>query len=260
MRYRSTFKLLLIVVFLLSGCSDGQTGNQTKVELHVLSAASLSETMLEIERAFESDHPEIDIILNFASSGTLQRQIEQGAPADFFLSASEDKFDSLKKKNLIHPDYEKSLLKNKLVLITKKSTDTSVEELTNLKNTDIQRISIGVPESVPAGQYAKETLEQSNIWTAVQDKLVYAKDVRQVLTYVETGNVDIGFVYETDAKSSSKIKVLQTIDSALHTNIIYPAGIIKDTIHLEETKTFFTFLQNKEAQITFREFGFTPID
>ncbi len=261
MRAPGFFFLLIITIF-IAGCTNQQsTDPHKKVELHVLSASSLSNAMLEIEHQFEKAHPEIDLVLNFASSGTLQRQIEQGAPADVFLSASEEKFNSLKKAGHIHPDYATNLFKNELVVITKKSDEiTSLYELSNLKNDAIDRISIGVPESVPAGLYAKETLENSNLWQGIQEKLVYAKDVRQVLSYIETGNVEVGFVYATDAKSSSKIDVVQTIDSTLHTDIIYPSGIVKDTNHLEEAKILFHFLQSEQSIKKFQQFGFKPID
>ncbi|MGM7700361.1 molybdate ABC transporter substrate-binding protein [Pseudalkalibacillus sp. Hm43] len=256
------FFFLVMITIIIAGCTNQpSTDPHEKVELHVLSAASLSDAMLVIEQQFEEDYPEIDLILNFASSGTLQRQIEQGAPADVFLSASEEKFNTLKKAGHIHQDYATSLFKNELVVITKKSDETaSLPELSNLKNDAIDRISIGVPESVPAGHYARETLENSNLWQGIQEKIVYAKDVRQVLSYVETGNVEVGFVYATDAKSSSKIHLLQKVDSILHTDIIYPGGIVKDTKHLEEAKTLFNFLQTEQSIKTFQKFGFMPID
>ena len=99
----------------------------------------------------------------------------------------------------------------------------------DLAKAEIDKISIGTPETVPAGKYAKESLEKTDIWKDVESKVVYAKDVRQVLSYVETGNVAAGIVYKTDALVSDKVNIVATADPETHTPIIYPVGIIKDS-------------------------------
>ncbi len=258
MRYNKL--VLMVLLLVLTGCQSGLNKENEKVELHVHAAASLSDALIQIEEDFEDAYPELEVILNFASSGTLQRQIEQGAPADLFISASEKEFNRLDQKNLFHPEFTKNILSNQLVFVTNKANKLNIQIPNDLKKEQVERISIGAPESVPAGKYAKETLENMELWKQVKDKIVYGKDVVQVLSYIETGNVDVGFVYASDAKSSSKVTVQTLIDSDLHSPIIYPAGVLKNTQNLEEAKQFYDYLQNQQAKDTFKEFGFKPID
>ncbi|WP_221568033.1 molybdate ABC transporter substrate-binding protein [Alkalihalobacillus sp. TS-13] len=255
------YLILLAALFIaLFGCQGQSNDSNRKVEVYVLAAASLTNAMKQVEKEFEDTHPDIEVITSFASSGTLQRQIEQGAPADVFISASNFEFDRLRKKELIHPSYSKTILSNELALVTNKSLNVDIQKPENLTSDQIKRISIGAPESVPAGKYAKETLEKLKLWKQIENKIVYAKDVQQVLSYIETGNVDAGFVYRSDAKTSSKVKIQSIIASDLHSPIIYPAGVLKNTQHPEEAKQFYEYLNNKQAMETFIDFGFKPID
>nr|WP_125664178.1 molybdate ABC transporter substrate-binding protein [Paenibacillus baekrokdamisoli] len=227
---------------------------KSKTELLISAAASLKDSLEEIEKAYEKQHPDIDLTFNFGSSGTLQKQIEQGAPADLFFSAGKKQMDALIDQKLISESA--TLLGNELVMVVPSNSTKKFTTVKELTDKDIKKIAIGQPESVPAGQYAKETLTTRKVWDAIADKLVYAKDVRQVLTYVETGNVDAGFVYRTDALTSKKAKVAIRIIPGVHKAIVYPAGIVKDTEHSKEAKAFYTYLQSKEADAVFLKYGF----
>ncbi|MBO7743083.1 molybdate ABC transporter substrate-binding protein [Paenibacillus sp. MWE-103] len=225
-----------------------------KTELLVSAAASLKDSLDVIEKSYEKKHPDIDLVFNYGSSGTLQKQIEQGAPADLFFSAGQKQMDALVKANLISD--HATLLNNDLVMVVPsdvKTTYTTVKELTAKS---VKKIAVGQPESVPAGQYAQETLNARGVWNSLQSKLVYAKDVRQVLTYVETGNVDAGFVYKTDALTSSKVRIALNILPSVHSPILYPAGIVKETKHAAEAKAFYAYLQSSEADAVFAKYGF----
>ncbi|MCD9022134.1 molybdate ABC transporter substrate-binding protein [Cohnella silvisoli] len=227
---------------------------KNKTEILISAAASLKDSLDEIEKEYEKVHPDINLTFNYGSSGTLQKQIEQGAPADLFISAGKKQMDALVKQDLISDNT--NLLKNELVLVVpldSKRKWTTVKELTDK---DIKKIAIGQPESVPAGQYAKETLNSRKVWDDLEPKLVYAKDVRQVLTYVETGNADAGFVYKTDALTSKKVKIAIKIIPEVHTPIVYPAGLVKDSKHSTEAKEFYKYLKTKEASTIFEEYGF----
>lgn len=228
-----------------------------EVELIVSAAASLQEALTEITTSFEKKNPNVKITYNFGASGSLQQQISQGAPVDLFFSAAEDKFDQLVTEGLIEKEQGIDLLGNEIVLVVPKNTDNRISHFEDLGKAN--KMSIGTPEAVPAGKYAKETLEHLNVWKEVEGKVVYAKDVRQVLTYVETSNVDAGIVYKTDAQSSSKVKVVTTADENTHAPIIYPAGVIKNTSHPDEAKLFFEYLQNKDSKKTFEKYGFTGL-
>ncbi|AJY77677.1 molybdate ABC transporter substrate-binding protein [Paenibacillus beijingensis] len=246
-----TLALMLTVLFI-----PGQPAVAAKkqTELLVSAAASLKDSLDEIATVYEKAHPDIKLTFNYASSGTLQKQIEQGAPADLFFSAGKKQMDALVKQGFISE--RKTILTNSLVLVVpsdSKQKFTTVKELTS---GGIKKVAVGQPESVPAGQYAKETLENRKVWDALQPKLVFAKDVRQVLTYVETGNVDAGFVYNTDALTSSKVKVALKVFPGVHTPIVYPAGVLSESKHSAEAKAFYTYLQSKEAGAVFKKYGF----
>jgi molybdate transport system substrate-binding protein len=247
----STLSLLLSI---LITPIDHTTAASKHTELLISAAASLQDSLEEVAKQYEKEHPEIKLTFNYGSSGTLQKQIEQGASADLFFSAGQKQMDALTKQDLITTS--KTVLRNDLVLVIpadSKQTFTGVKQLTDAS---IKKIAIGQPESVPAGQYAKETLTARQLWDTLQGKLVYAKDVRQVLTYVETGNVEAGFVYKTDALTSKKVKIAINVSPDVHTPIVYPVGVIKDTKHNAEATAFYTYLQSKAASSVFTKYGF----
>ncbi|MFC5467480.1 molybdate ABC transporter substrate-binding protein [Cohnella suwonensis] len=225
-----------------------------KTTLLVSAAASLKDSLDVIETQYEQAHPDIDLTFNYGSSGTLQKQIEEGAPADLIFSAGKKQMDALVDKGLLSE--QRVLLENELVMIVPANSKKTITKIEELSAQDIHKIAIGQPGSVPAGQYAKETLEALKVWDALQDKLVYAKDVRQVLTYVETGNVEAGFVYKTDALVSNKAKVALQILPTLHAPIVYPAGVINESKHGAEAKAFYAYLKSAEAGAAFQKYGF----
>ncbi|HEU4963114.1 MAG TPA: molybdate ABC transporter substrate-binding protein [Bacilli bacterium] len=250
--------LLFTSCLLVSGCSTFQdVSPDERMPLYVLSAASLSDAMQEVKSVYESSHPDVELLESFGSSGTLQQQIEQGAPADLFLSAGEGQMQALLAKNLIDTAHRQDLLTNELVLIVPSDGTTStVKSLADLTQPDVKKVAIGQPDTVPAGHYAKETLSAERLWQPLQDKLLYAKDVRQVLTYVETGNVDAGLVYATDARTSKRVKVVVTADANSHNPIVYPYGIVKATDHAKQAQALYDWLQSAEATRIFASYGF----
>lgn len=227
------------------------------VDLTISAAASLTDALKEIETQFKVVHPNVKLNFNFGASGALQKQIENGAPADLFLSAASKNMKSLVDAKLIAEDSQTNLLSNGLVLVTSKTSKTQLATVNDLLNADVKTIAIGIPESVPAGSYTKEALEQAKLWDSLQPKVVQAKDVRQVLQYVETGNADAGFVYKTDALTSDKVNIVLTVDPATYTPITYPIGIVTATKHLPESKQFYDYLQTAEAMAVFEKFGFS---
>lgn len=252
-----TFILLMLIV---SGCSTTDQVNEPEeeVELTVSAAASLQEALYEITENFTKDHPNVKINYNFGASGALQQQISQGAPVDLFFSAAEDKFDQLVEEGLIEKENGVDLVGNEIVLVVPKEATLGIKSFEDL--TKAERLSIGTPESVPAGKYAKETLEKLNIWTSVEENMVFAKDVRQVLTYVETNNVDVGIVYKTDALISEKVEIVATADEASHAPIIYPLGVIKNSSHAKEAQKFYEYLQSPSSMTTLEKYGFKGLN
>jgi molybdate transport system substrate-binding protein len=251
--------LLFLLIGVLVGCENSGMNDQTeKVELTVSAAASLTDALGEIRKSFEEENKNIKLIYNFGSSGTLQQQILQGAPVDLFFSASPDKFNQLTEKGHINEQSSIDLVTNEIVLIAPDDKKNEVNSFGDLRGS-AKKISIGIPESVPAGKYAKEMLETIGMWNEIEDKIVYAKDVRQVLTYVETGNVDAGIVYKTDAILSKKVNIIASAKEGAHTPIIYPLGIVSDTTYPKEAKIFYQYMQSQEALRILEKYGFSGL-
>jgi molybdate transport system substrate-binding protein len=182
-------------------------------------------------------------------------QIDQGAPADVFLSAAAKPMDDLQAKGLIVAGTRGNLLRNSLVLIV--PLDSQLHDFQGLTGTSVRTIALGDPASVPAGQYGRQTLASLHLLEKLNAKLVLAKDVRQVLTYVETGNADAGLVYATDAQISSKVRVVATAPDSTHEPIVYPVAVIKGSRNEQAARSFVGYLSSTAAKAIFVQHGFT---
>ena len=256
----------ILPLLLLVGCDrihNIQLGNPSQanssIELTVSAAASLKNVMEEIALLYQQEYPDNNIIYNFASSGSLQRQIEQGAPVDVFISAAVTKMDALEKQDLLLRETRRDLLKNQIVLVAPKSNKNNslkLDSFDDLTTNKITTIALGEPNSVPAGQYAQQVLNSFKIANKVNSQAVYAKDVRQVLNYVTTGNVDAGIVYRTDAQVSDNVQIVATAPETSHSPVIYPIAVIKDSDNLDTASELIEFLTTPEVQTVFEEYGF----
>lgn len=245
-----------------TACMQASSGvTNEKTELTVSAAASLTDVMNELVTVFKAEHATIAVRLNLGSSGVLQQQIDQGAPTDIFISAAENKFTYLLEKNLIDEEHSINIIENSLVLITNKDANPLIASFADLLEPNVEKVAIGTPESVPAGAYAKQTLEELDLYQQLSDlkKFIPAKDVRQVLHYVETNNVDAGIVYKTDAIQSKLVKIVAVADKENHDRIIYPAGIVKNTTNQDEANLFYAFLISDQAATIFENYGFNPV-
>lgn len=240
-----------------SNASSSGVGDQGAIALTISAAASLQDVLGEIQPVYEAAHPGNTVVYNFASSGSLQQQIEQGAPVDVFLSASPKQINALEEKGLLLEGTRRDLVKNTIVLVTPLNT-RNVTTFDDLKQDRVTKLSIGEPESVPAGQYSKEILESLGLYDAIQSKIVFAKDVRQVLSYVETGNVDAGLVYSTDATISDQVQIVATAPEQTHSPIVYPGAVIIDSQHPDAATEFLEFLETEAAIAMFTDYGFLP--
>lgn len=256
----------LLLVFGYNWFSNNQKENfsqaTSSIQLTVSTASSLKDVMEEIETLYEQKHPETDIIHNFASSGSLQRQIEQGAPVDVFISAATKQMDALEKQNLLLTGSRRNLLKNQMALVVPISNKNSNPDINNFDSLTTQRvtkIALGEPKSVPAGKYAQEILTSLKIADQVNSKAVYGKDARQVLNYVATGNVEAGIVYRTDAQVSNQVKIAAIAPESSHSTIIYPIAVIKDSDVKEAATELIEFLSTPEAQAVFEDYGFVSV-
>ncbi|WP_369797068.1 molybdate ABC transporter substrate-binding protein [Kamptonema formosum] len=228
---------------------------QQPVNLTVSAAISLTNALEEIKTLYQQSNPNVKITYNFGASGALAQQIQQGAPADVFFSAATKQMDTLEKADLLLPGTRRNLLTNRLVLIVPLNglNLTSFKDLTDSR---IKRIAIGEPKSVPAGQYSQELLTNLGIWQQIQPKIVFGNNVRQVLTFVETGNADTGIVYTTDAKESDKVQVRATAPANLHSPIVYPIAAIKSSRNASAAKAFVEFIASDNAKTVFEKYGF----
>jgi len=188
----------------------------------------------------------------------LQRQIEQGAPVDIFISASPKEMDSLESQGLLLPSTRKNLAKNSVVLIVPAGT-SQISGFSDLVKSSVKSIAIGEPQTVPAGRYAQEVLMHLKLYDQLKPKVVLAKDVRQVLTYVETGNADAGIVYATDAKISKKVSLVATAPQDSHSPVLYPGAVLRNSANPAAAKTFLEFLAGDTARGIFEKFGFVTI-
>nr|MDJ0650250.1 molybdate ABC transporter substrate-binding protein [Xenococcaceae cyanobacterium MO_188.B19] len=203
-----------------------------------------------------------EIIYNFGSSGSLQWQIEQGAPVDVFISAASKQMNALEKQNLLLTETRRDLFKNQMVLVTSETNaknNPKFDNFEDLTSKEITTIALGEPESVPAGKYAQEVLTSFKIDRVVNSKAVYGKDVRQVLNYVATGNADAGIVYRTDVRVADNVTIVTTAPENTHSPVIYPIAVIKDSDQPEAATDLIEFFTTPEAQAVFKKYGFVTV-
>ena len=224
--------------------------------LTVSAAASLEHALSPIADAYTRLHPHTKIDFNFGGSGSLARQIEDGAPVDIFLSASPQPMDRLASHGLLLDGTRRDLLHGEIVLIVPRD-GADIQSFDALTDVRVKLIALGDPASVPAGDYGKQVLTSLGLWSRVQSKLVLAKDVRQVLSYVETGNADAGLVYSTDARESSTVRVAATAPESSHSPVVYPVAILRKTRDAAAARDFVAFLVGPEARAIFVSQGFT---
>jgi molybdate transport system substrate-binding protein len=231
---------------------------QENVQLTVSAAASLKEALGEITPLYSKDKTNVAVRNNFGSSGELQQQIINGAPVDVFISAAAKQMDELQKQNLLVADTRRNLLSNRLVLIVP-ADKSDTNDLKDLTKANIERIAIGDPRSVPAGQYAEQALTKLDLLSEVQPKFVLGSNVRQVLQFVESGNAQAGIVYATDAKTSTNVRVVQIIDSKLHKPIVYPIAVLQKSANQSSAKSYVEFLSSEPAKAIFEKYGFSTL-
>jgi len=261
--------LFIGMLILLSACSSLKQEKKINEELmqpdsvkenvvlQVFAAAPLTEALNEIQSLFEQAYEGIAIEFTFASTSALEKQIEQGAAADLFITETEGSMKALVAKDYIKQDSYDTLLYDELVVIGLSKRKDAIAAMTDLSSSTVNRIAIGAPDSVPAGNYAKAALMSSQLWDGLSIKLVEAKDFKQVLQYVETGNVDAGFVYKSVALSSNKVVTLFSVDPSLYPQIVYPIGQLKSTKHTEEAELLIQFLRSDIARNVFKKHHFT---
>lgn len=249
------FPLLLLCSVWLLLCAPTNTSARTAT-VRLAAAASMTDAVRELIQAFTATHPGVTIQPNFASSGSLAKQIIHGAPVDLYISANERWMNWLVENRAIEPGTARILAHNALVFIGPSTTRArTMQDLTSLA-----RIGIGSPKSVPAGQYAAQAMENGGIYRQLLEdrRLVMAKDVRQALLYADRGEVDGAFVYRTDARLARKSTVLFTVPPELHDPVAYTLGLTPGGRQNPEAQAFYSFVTGPQAAGILKSYGFTP--
>lgn len=240
---------------MLAGCSQSRENESS--ELLLAAAASLKNVYEdELIPMFQQTYPQIKVRGTYDSSGKLQAQIEGGLEADLFMSAARTQMEALDQQGLIDSQSITDLLENKIVLIVPEGNDQGFQEFADIQLAD--SIALGDPESVPAGEYAREALTSLGLWDSIQDKISFGTNVTEVLNQVAAASADAGIVYATDAASmEDQVDVVaEAPEGSLENPVIYPAAVVKTTAHPQEAQTFLEFLKTPQAMEVFEAYGF----
>ncbi|HEY4091781.1 MAG TPA: molybdate ABC transporter substrate-binding protein [Luteibacter sp.] len=241
---------LLAALLLVTGVSTASAA-----DLVVSAASSLTDAFQAVGKAYETKHPGTHVVLNFAASDVLLRQITSGAPADVFASADQTAMDKAAAAQAIDPATRKDFASNRLVLVVPHDSQVAIHGPGDLKDAAVKRVAYGDPASVPVGRYTKAALEQQGLWDAVSAKGVLAQNVRQSLDYVARGEVDAGFVFATDAAiMKDKVKVAATVPTPKP--ITYPIAVVAGSKQPKDAAAFEAFVQSAEGRRILSGFGF----
>ncbi len=216
-------------------------------EITVSAAASLTNAFTDIKGMFEKANPGSKVQTNFAASGPLLKQMQEGAPVDVFASADQVTMDKAVESKLF--------VSNSLVLIVPSDSKLAIASVDDLKKADVHRIAVGNPDSVPVGRYTKAALTAAGSWDAISGKAVLAESVRQALDYVSRGEAEAGFVYMTDAKiAGDKVKVVATVKG--HAPITYPIAVLSGSKDKATAAAFIKFVTGPEGMAVLDKYGF----
>lgn len=251
---KHTLNLVISIIFT---CITSNAIAEQKVT--VFAAASLTNAISEIVTAYESEYPQ-KIQTSLAASSMLAKQIENGAPADIFISADTKWMNYLQEKDLLKADSKINLLGNRLVLIAPKGKSFKVEmkQSFNFNNAFTGKLCVGEMQSVPAGIYAKQSLIALNWWDTIKARIVGSQDVRAALALVERAECNAGIVYETDAKITQKVETIATFPDTSHDAVVYPLSLTKNA--KPEASGFYNYLKSEKAKAVFVKYGFTVLN
>lgn len=247
--------IFLVLFFIL--LPVWQNADASPREIIVSAAISLKDAFTELGKLYEQKNNGVIVSFNFGASGNLAGQIEGGAPADVFASASQKYMDDLERKRLLIKGTRSDFAANDIVLIVPSGSKATSLSFEGLRGKTIRQIAVGNPEVVPAGRYAMEVLAYYRLLSCLRDKLVYGENVRQVLDYVSRGEVDAGIVYSTDASVRAKeVRIDAFAPGKSHKPVIYPIAVLKGTMDEADAKGFVSFVLSPEGRSIFEKYGF----
>ncbi len=246
------FHFLCILICALLTLANTRAG---AAEITVFAAASLTDSLKEISASYEKETGD-KVLFNFGASSLLARQIREGAPADIFFSADEARMNDLEAQGLVLRETRKSRLSNSIVIIVAADNPMRIQSARDLTGTGIKRIALADPKTVPAGVYARDYLEKQKLWPLIEPKVIPTDNVRAALAAVESGNVEAGVVYKTDAAISKKVKVALEIPANEGPAISYPMAVLKEARAPDAARRFLEYLDSEEAGRVFKKLGF----
>jgi molybdate transport system substrate-binding protein len=253
-------RCIAAALFLTAVPSDYSGAVQKKGEILVSAAISLKDAFEETAALYEKKTG-ILVHFNFGSSGLLQKQIEAGAPVDVFASAGEKQMDELQLRGLVIPETRRNFTRNDLVLVLPVNSKIPIGLFTDLSKPEIQLLAVGNSKTVPAGQYAQETLKNLGLWNALQNRLVLTENARQIMDYVARGEADAGIVYTSDVVAMRKdVKIVAAAPKESHSPIVYSIAVIKEAANRQGSRGFISLVLSETGQKILKKYGFLELN
>lgn len=225
-------------------------------EVLISAAASLTNAFKDLASQFETEHPGTTVLTTFGASDVVLQQIIHGAPTDVFASADQKAMDKAVEAQAVEPVTRKDFVRNEVVLIVPADNPGKIQSIKDLSAAAVKRVAFGNPASVPVGRYTQAVLEATGDWDAVREREVLGQNVRQVLSYVERGEVDAGFVFATDAATMrDKVKVVQTLQSP--TPVVYPIALVNREGRAASAQAFLDYVLSEKGQAVLAKYGFS---
>jgi molybdate transport system substrate-binding protein len=250
-------RFVMVLIFFVGLVFIPEITAQSAYEITISAAISLKNAFEDIGKAFMEKHPGTKVVLNFASSGVLARQIEAGALVDIFASAAQKDMDDIDRKDMIIKRTRKDFAGNRVVLVIPAKSTIRLTSFNDLKKEEFRKFAIGNPQTVPAGRYAEEVLRYFNLWDVLKDKLIFAENVRQVLDYVARGEVDAGMVYSTDALVRAKeVRIVAEAPDQSHRPVVYPIAVVKGSKKEALARKFIDVVTSREGEKILERYGF----
>jgi molybdate transport system substrate-binding protein len=251
--------IILTIALFVSGCADMGSEQEQATKVTVSASAVLTEAFTDIEKEFEAENPEIDVIMNFANAGSLRMQIEGGAPIDVYAPADRVQMDILVSHGFVYNDSLKDFAASSLVIIVPKGNILNLTSIEDLAKPEVKRIAFTDTEASTVGKYAKQSLIKKGLWDNVQNKLLIGDTVKNSLVYVERGEADAGFVFETDVKTAQPDTIEVITSVPVSEPITYPIAIVSDTQHYKESHMFIDFVTGEKGRFIMEQYGFTTV-
>ena len=249
--------IILTIALFVSGCADMGYQQEQATKITVSASAVLTEAFTDIEKEFEAENPEIDVIMNFANAGSLRMQIEGGAPIDVYAPADRVQMDILTSHGFVYNDSRKDFAGSSLVIIVPKGNVLNLTSIEDLAKSEVKRIAFTDTEASTVGKYAKQSLIEKGLWNDVQNKLLIGDTVKNSLVYVERGEADAGFVFETDVRTAQPNTIEVITSVPVSAPIAYPIAVVSVTQHPAEAQMFVDFVTGEKGRTILEQYGFS---